>query len=81
MELNQPQKNSIIKFMQNMSYSTWTYLNKFTQDEQAYIIWLCQNQSGCQFECDGMSYITETHTKFRRLDSSFISKFTTNQIY
>ncbi len=69
--LTQTQKSKVISMMQNMPFSLWHNLDKYTQEEQAYIIFCIQNQKGGSFETDGESYKPETHSKFRRLDTNY----------
>lgn len=69
--LNNQRKNKLITAMQNMSYSTWVQLNKYSQEEQAYVLFCIQNQKSGAFETDGISYQPETHTKFRKLDVNY----------
>ncbi len=68
--LTPTQKQKLITMMQNLKCTEWVDLNKYTQEEQAHLIFCIQNQKGAQFETNGISYQPETHTKFRRLDTN-----------
>ncbi len=64
-------KNKIIKEIQDMPFCVWRSLEDCSQEKRDYIIWLCQNQRGSSLEANGISYQPETHTRFRKIDTSY----------
>lgn len=69
--LTQQQKNKIKNYLRNLPEMEWHYFKNHTQLEAAYILMIIQNQKGSTLETDGVSYKEETHTKFRRINTTY----------
>jgi hypothetical protein len=61
--------------MMSMPYSEWVNFDKFTATEREYMIYVIMNQKGCSFQTDGVSYKTETHTKFIKFNTEFTNGY------
>jgi len=66
--MSDKEKREIQQMMLSMKPGQIYEFNKFPDETARYILWLIQNQKGCQFETNGTDSDKTTITKFRKIE-------------